>query len=46
MFDFAGGVPVITKVAKATYSDDCKIPALQLLFNIIQKTEVQEQVGQ
>ena len=40
----AGGVPGISKVAKATVADDCQIPALQLLLNVLERPEVQEQL--
>ncbi|KAK7114038.1 hypothetical protein V1264_000165 [Littorina saxatilis] len=39
-----GGVPVLSKVAKSTVADDCKVPALQLLLNVVQRPEVQEQL--
>ena len=35
---------MISKVAKATVADDCKIPALQLLLNVLERPEVQEQL--
>ncbi|XP_046367118.2 ankyrin and armadillo repeat-containing protein-like [Haliotis rufescens] len=39
-----GGIPVIVKVVKSTLNDDAKIPALQALLNVLEKTEVQEQM--
>ena len=35
---------MISKVAKATVADECKVPALQLLLNVIERPEVQEQL--
>lgn len=39
-----GGVPVIIKVAKGTIADESKIPAFHTLLNIIERSEVQEQI--
>ncbi|XP_076449213.1 ankyrin and armadillo repeat-containing protein-like [Babylonia areolata] len=39
-----GGVPVISRVAKSGVADDSKIPALQLLLNVIGRPEVRVQL--
>lgn len=39
-----GGVPTIVKVAKSTLNDDSKVPAFQVLLNIMEKQEVKEQI--
>lgn len=39
-----GGVTTIVKVAKSSISDDAKIPAFKTLLNIIERSEVKEQV--
>ena len=35
---------MICKVAKSTVADDSKVPALQLLLNVMERPEVQEQL--
>lgn len=39
-----GGVPTIVKVAKSTLNDESKVPAFQVLLNIMEMPEVKEQV--
>lgn len=39
-----GCVPTVIKVAKSTIADDAKVPALNVLINILEKQEVKEQV--
>ncbi|PVD21085.1 hypothetical protein C0Q70_19251 [Pomacea canaliculata] len=39
-----GIVPVISKVVKSAITDDCKVPAIQCLLNMLERPEVQEQV--
>ena len=39
-----GGVPVLSKLAKSGLADDCKVPGLQLLLNVVERPEVQEQL--
>lgn len=38
------GVPTIIKVVKSSLGDDAKVPALHALLNIIEKSEVKEQI--
>ncbi|XP_045192048.2 ankyrin and armadillo repeat-containing protein-like [Mercenaria mercenaria] len=40
----SGAVPTIVKVAKSTLNDDSKVPAFQVLLNIMEKQEVKEQI--
>ncbi|KAL5021576.1 hypothetical protein ScPMuIL_000731 [Solemya velum] len=40
----SGGVPIMIKVAKGTIADESKIPAFRTLLNIMEKSEVQEQI--
>ncbi|KAK3586524.1 hypothetical protein CHS0354_035060 [Potamilus streckersoni] len=40
----SGGVPVIVKVAKGNIADDAKVPAFHTLLNIIERSEVKEQI--
>ncbi|KAL4234650.1 hypothetical protein ACF0H5_006291 [Mactra antiquata] len=40
----SGAVPTIVKVAKSTVSDDAKVPAFHVLLNIMEKSEVKEQI--
>ncbi|KAL8593019.1 hypothetical protein ACOMHN_017949 [Nucella lapillus] len=39
-----GGVPVVVKVAKSSVADDSKVPALQLLLNVLPRPVVSEQL--
>lgn len=39
-----GGITTIIKVAKSTLNDEAKVPALQVLLNMIEKQEVREQI--
>lgn len=39
-----GAVPTIVKVAKSTLNDESKVPAFQVLLNIMEKQEVKEQI--